>query len=230
MTVRQDVQTLRPGAIVELFVLDASGIPGGSVSRFHAGTNGLDQPVTWQGNAYTPWPVQASGFEVSGTGKLPRPQLAISNVLGTIGAMCLAFDDLVGATVTRKRTLAKYLDAANFPGGNPNADPSEQFPDDVFVVEQRVLETKEVVQFQLSARMDMEGVKLPRRVVTQSCGWVYKGAGCGYVPGSMFTLADAATADPAQDRCGKRLLSCELRFGSTAVLPFGGFPGAGLAR
>jgi phage-related protein len=32
------------------------------------------------------------------------------------------------------------------------------------------------------------------------------------------------------DQCGKRLDSCKLRFGEGAVLPYGGFPAAGLVR
>jgi lambda family phage minor tail protein L len=36
--------------------------------------------------------------------------------------------------------------------------------------------------------------------------------------------------DVSQDRCGKRLSSCKLRFGELAELPFGAFPGVGLMR
>ena len=47
---------------------------------------------------------------------------------------------------------------------------------------------------------------------------------------TMATAADVATSNPAQDSCGHRLASCKMRFGATAELPFGGFPGAGIAR
>jgi phage-related protein len=30
--------------------------------------------------------------------------------------------------------------------------------------------------------------------------------------------------------CGKRVESCKLRFGATAELPFGSYPGAGLVQ
>jgi lambda family phage minor tail protein L len=42
-----------------------------------------------------------------------------------------------------------------------------------------------------------------------------------------FNENDIIVTDASQDRCGKRLTSCRLRFG-TQVLPFGGFPSAGL--
>lgn len=42
-----------------------------------------------------------------------------------------------------------------------------------------------------------------------------------------YDTDDQEVATAAQDQCGKRLTSCKLRFG-TRVLPFGGFPSAGL--
>ena len=65
-------------------------------------------------------PIQAEGFAYQ-KGQLPRPTLTISNALGTITAILLNVNtvtvgnDLTGATVTRIRTLARYLDAVNFP-------------------------------------------------------------------------------------------------------------------
>lgn len=43
----------------------------------------------------------------------------------------------------------------------------------------------------------------------------------------FFDQNDNEVATSAEDRCGKRLTSCKLRFG-TRALPFGGFPSAGL--
>lgn len=229
MGIANDIQKLDPGALVELFVVDATSIPGGSVNYFHAGTNSLSGPIVWQGATYNALPIQANGFSKAGTGQLPRPTLLMANVLGTIGAMARDFNDLLGAKVLRKRTFVKYLDAVNFPGGlNPTANPLEAFPDDEFYVDQKVREDKFVVELALAAKCDLEGVRIPLRVVTQTCGWRYRGEGCGYAGGPVAKTDDTATSDPAQDSCGKRLGSCKLRFGATNLLPFGGFPGAGL--
>ena len=54
--------------------------------------------------------------------------------------------------------------------------------------------------------------------------------GIGTVDGRARAGDDQPTSDPANDRCGKRLASCKLRFGAYAELPFGGFPGVGLIR
>lgn len=112
MSILGELQLPNGQAFVELFEIDATA-QGGDIIRFHAGTNGLRQPVVWQGNTYDPHPIMASGFEVSGQ-QLPRPKLAVANVNGLISALLMQ-SDLLGAKVTRKRTMVKYLDAVNFP-------------------------------------------------------------------------------------------------------------------
>jgi lambda family phage minor tail protein L len=111
-----EIQKLAPSAVIELYVLDLSIFGQGPV-RFHAGTNALLQRVVWQGYAYEAFPIQVEGFEFNGGGQVPRPRLRVANVTGSITALVLSYQDLVGARITRKRTLAKYLDAVNFEGG-----------------------------------------------------------------------------------------------------------------
>lgn len=230
MTLRTDIQKLAPGAIVELFDLDLTAF-GGDLLRFHAGTNQLLANVVWQGNAYTAFPVEATGFEFNGNGQQTRPKLAAANVAGAITALVLQYDDIVGAKLTRRRTLAKYLDAVNFPGGtNPTADPTAEFPLDIYFVDRKSAENNQVVEFELAPAMDVTGVQLPRRQVVQNvCPWAYRGSECGWTGTTYFNASDNAT-DLAGDACGKRLSSCKVRFGQYAELPFGGFPAAGLFR
>lgn len=229
--ITSEIQKLEPSAIVELFEVDLTPY-GGDLLRFHAGTNELRQNVVWQGNTYTAFPVKASGFDFNGQGQAARPQLLVSNVLGSITALVLQYDDIVGAKVTRKRTLAKYLDAANFSGGvNPTADPSAAFADDVYYVDRKVTETNEVVEFELAPAMDLTGVMLPRRQIVQNtCPWRYRGGECSYTGTNYFDANDQPVASAAQDVCSKRLSSCKARFGEYAELPYGGFPAAGLIR
>lgn len=230
MTIKTDIQKLEPGSIIELFELDLTPF-GGDLLRFHAGTNGLLANVTWAGNVYTAFPVAASGFEFSGQGQAPRPKMMVSNVVGSITALVLQYDDLVGAKVTRRRTLVKYLDAVNFSGGNASADPSAEFPQDIFYIDRKSLETNEVVEFELSPAMDVTGVMLPRRQIIQNiCPWKYRSSECGYTGTNYFDVNDATVSTLANDVCGKRLASCKVRFGQYAELPFGGFPVAGLFR
>lgn len=226
-----EIQKLAPSAVIELFELDAAAF-GGGITYFHAGTNGLLQRVTWQGQEYEPFPVQITGFEISGNSQLPRPSLRVANVTGIITAMVLAYGDLLGAKVTRKRTMLKFLDAVNFPGGtNPTADPTAQFDDDVYFIDRKATENRDIVEFELAAAIDLQGVMLPRRQIIQNvCPWRYRGTECSYTGTAYFNANDGSVATLAQDVCGKRLTSCKLRFGTYAELPFGGFPAAGLIR
>lgn len=225
-----DIQKLAPGSLVDLFELDATNI-GGEVIRWHNGVNGLGNDVVWQGNTYSRFPVQASGFAKNGKGALPRPVIRVANISGLVGALVRELDDLAGAKVTRRRTFAKYLDAVNFAAGNPMADPNVGFPDEVWFVDRKVSESGVFVEFELSSAFDVAGVKLPRRQCIQNtCTWLYRGAECGYAGGPVADRTDTPTTDPAQDRCSKRLTGCRLRFGENAELPYGAFPGVGLIR
>lgn len=229
-SITSEIQKLAPSAVIELFVLDLSLFNQGIV-RFHAGTNELLRQVVWQGNVYEPYPIIVEGFEFTGNGQSPRPKLRVANVKGTITALILSYQDLIGAKVTRKRTLAKYLDAVNFAAGNPTADATAEFADDVFFVDRKSKETRDVVEFELAASFDLEGVSLPRRQIVQNvCPWSYRGTECGYTGVAYFNANDETVTSSATDVCGKRLSSCQKRFGTNAELPFGGFPAAGLIR
>jgi lambda family phage minor tail protein L len=232
MTATADVQQLQPDALVDLFVFDTTEL-GGDVRRFHGYAS--PEVITWQGQPFQRFPIQASGFELTGDGRPPTPTLTIANVDGMIGALCRALDDLVGAKVTRLRTFRRYLDAVNFPGGNPEADPNEQLRPEVWYVEQRSRETRELIELALASPLDLGGQTLPGRQITANmCGWLkhggYRGPYCGYTGTDYFTITDARTLDSVFDKCSGRLASCKLRFGDTAALPFGGFPAADSLR
>lgn len=226
-TINADIQSLSPSALIEFFSVDLTPF-GDSVYNFHAGSNGLSTNVVWQGVTYTAYPAQATGFDFSTNGQIPRPKLTLANVGGLLSVLVLAYKDCVGAKVTRKRTLVKFLDAVNFPGGvNASADPTAAISDDYFYIDQKTMETKEAIEFELTAAFDVTGVQLPRRQIIQNlCSWVYRGGECGYTGTSYFTADDAPTS-AGNDVCGKRISSCKARFGGGNQLPFGGFPGVG---
>ena len=231
--VGEELNKLAPSAVIELFELDgtASSIGVPSIYRFHAGVNEqISGNIVWNGNTYQRYPVEATGFSYEGGGQLPRPTISISNILSLGTTLVLEYNDLVGATVTRIRTLKKYLDATNFTSGtNATADPFAEFPREIFIVDRKVAENRAVVSFELAATFDVAGVKLPRRQIIQNiCPWTYKGEGCGYTGTDYYDINDNEVTNVAQDVCGHRLSSCKLRFGENAEIPYGGFPSAGL--
>mgnify|MGYP003136068618 FL=1 len=136
---------------------------------------------------YVALPVKAEGFKF-GRGQLPRPTLTFSNALGAFTTILAAANsvatsieegsiglglinnDLTGAKVTRKRTLEKFLPTSNYsttPSYNAFDSSYPEFPKEVYFIDRKSQEDREVVQFELAANFDLAGVKAPRRLVTR---------------------------------------------------------------
>lgn len=230
--IAEDLQSLTPGNMVVLYELDLTVIGGTDTLYFHPGVNALGANVVWDGQTYSRFPIEASGFERSGSGSLPRPRMTVANLDGLMGQAARELGGLEGAKLTRTRTFLKYLDAVNFEGGvNPHADPSQYIERDVWYVARKVSDNRIMLEYELAANFDLAGIKLPRRQVIQNvCPWRYRSAECSYNGAPVADIRDAPVSTMAEDRCGKRLSSCKLRFGANNPLPFGGFPGAGLTR
>ncbi|WP_186270411.1 phage minor tail protein L [Burkholderia gladioli] len=221
MTITSDVQQLEPGRKVELFEVDCSRI-GGDMMRFHGHLQ--SSSIWWQGNEYKPWPIQATGFKRTTDSQQPTPKLVVGDVQGTISALCVYLGDLVGATVRRRRTLAKYLDAVNFAEGNPSADPTAEMPPEIWRIEQKSDEQPGLqVEFTLASPLDFGGQQLPARQIVSICQWVYRDANCGYTGTAYFDKNDQPVGDPALDRCSMRTTGCECRFGINNPLSIGGY-------
>jgi len=214
------LQEIAPGAIIELFQLELNAAQHGvnETYYFHAGVNatGSNGNLVWNSQAYLAFPIEADGFEYSGQGQLPRPKLRISNVFGTITALLLTLPSgIEGAKVTRIRTLARYIDAVNFPGGvNPygTPDPTAEFPREIFYIDRKAVETRDVIEFELAAVFDLISVKAPKRqCISNICQWEYRGPECGYAGNAYFNTNNQPVPTLAEDACGKQLSSCELR-------------------
>ncbi len=174
-----DLQKINPSAIIELFslALDSTLHGASTIYRFHNGSNLVSNgDIVWAGNSYVKMPIQADGFAFQ-KGQLPRPKLTVSNAIGTITAILLTVNqtttgnDLTGATVTRIRTLARYLDAVNFPGSsNPfgTPDPTAEFPQEIYKIDRKSAENRDVVEFELAAVFDLAGIRAPKRQCTRT--------------------------------------------------------------
>lgn len=267
--IREDVQKLEPGSLVQVIEVDCTAF-GGDILRFHnhniaytqaeiesainplyagslmwnagselvnAGNGVGDLParvIWWQGNAYYAWPSQVEGLEASGSGSPATPTLSVANIDGTISSACLFFDDLLQAKVTIRQTFVHHLDARNFVGGNPDADPTQEVVE-IWYLDRKTHEDNETVQWELSSPADLQGQVIPARIISGVCEWCvrgrYRGPECGYTDPAMFDEDGNPTNDPEKDRCSGLLeTGCKVRWGADNELPFGGFPGASLLR
>ena len=193
-----------PFAIIELFELHLDQEIHGSneVIRFFNGVVVQTQTgeIIYKGRSYTAIPVQAEGFEyTAGQTGFPRPTLRVGNLFSVVSALMINVNettfgnDLTGAKVVRIRTLSRFLDGVNFDNDtNPYGTPSgEQMPQEVYFVNRKIVENRDVVEFELAAKLDLENIKAPKRqCLANVCQWEYKGGtdgtrdGCTWRPGT----------------------------------------------
>ena len=232
MTIREDEQRLNLTAIVDLYEIDATGI-GGNVHRFVPGPWNGD-PVRYEGVEYTPTPVELEGVRFGGS-LSGRPTLRLSRLDAVVaGAALVGTEHWRGATVSRLRTLTRYLD------GEPDADPNRHWPKEIWLIEKLLRADKATVAWQLASPLDIGGRQLPgRQIVRDVCNWRYREwragawnyarAQCPYTGANYFDADDNAATDAADDVCSRRLSGCRARFPGQAI-PFGGFLGVGRIR
>jgi lambda family phage minor tail protein L len=241
MSLVTQFQKLEPGAEIILFELDGSDF-GADVIRFHghaiahtpeelvaAGASADELPakaIWWQGNEYAAWPVQIEGIEAGSDGQAARPRFVAGNVNGRITALCLAFEDLLQFRLTVRTTLAQYLDAENFPSGNPDADPTQEATE-VWYLDQKTSEDGESVSWELASPGDVANEKIGRQCTTlchEAMTGQYRGPVCSYT-GPYRDIDGNLTDSPEKDECdGCLATGCIPRFGEGNPLPFTGFP------
>ena len=188
-----ELNKINPSSVIELFELELTvglHIPAGNpnnldtVFRFHAGAN-LNNfgQIRFNNNDYQRVAVKAEGFEDTSKGTIPRPTLTFSNLGGitkdtTVMTMSdflnvvntvTPQNDLLNAKVTRLLPLASALDNANFATGtNPFGTPStDRLQDRIYYIDRKAVENRQIVQFELVSRLDMQNKKIPARIVTR---------------------------------------------------------------
>lgn len=212
-------------AYVELYEIDATPV-GEGILRYTTSAFPGDV-IRFGGHAYTPVEIDAEGWQWNGQGTLPTPRIRIGNTGSALTDLAEQHDDLIGLQVTRTRTHVRFLD------GQPEADETAHYPQDVYFIERLVGQNKYFMEFELSAAMDQEGRQLPGRLMVRGpCDFRYRvyrdgaydytKATCPYAGGSAFTR-DGQPTTAENDVCGQTLADCKLRFG-TAALGYRGFP------
>ena len=157
----------------------------------------LNGKVVWQENEYLRYPVEASGFAFQkGQLPRPQITISnalslISAVMLEVN-LITAGNDLTGAKVTRIRTLAKFLDETIFASNglfvqenstdyialedsdlfaqesvSPGTPANNEFPREIYYIDRKVAENRNVVTFELASVSDLAGIRLPKRQCTR---------------------------------------------------------------
>lgn len=249
MTIQTEIQLLQPSSKVRLVEIDGSEFSA-PVLRIHASfmpftpaeiaaANGdpnklKAKSLWWRGMEFDAHPMEITGIGASADQSQDQPTLRVANLAGVASAICRDYDDMARARVTIWDTFGKYLDARNFPGGNPTADPNSCF-ESVFYIDAKTDETPENVSFQLANPLDLDGLLIPSRQITTVCTWACRnqyrtGNGCTYNGPRHVKKDGTPTDDPALDQCPGSWDACEYLFGKNQPTDFGGFPAAGLIK
>ena len=231
-SVQEQIQMLEPSAVIELYQLIMTEAVNGTNTTYyyHAGTNEIHGNIIFGGVTYSAVPCSFEGFKRTTQGSLPRPTFTIANTGSAISTIILSYNPL-NAQIKRIHTCKKFIDAANFSSGsNSTADSTAIFQsDDIYYIDRIASENPQSVTFELTSKLDLTNLRLPRRQVTEHCPWLYKGTQCGYSGNKYFDVNDESVTSASDDKCGHRYSSCTARFPDKDTnLPFGGFPGARL--
>lgn len=178
----KDFQKQSPGSeLVELYEIEK---PNGSYAYI---TKGQDsdgsslQMYDYSSNStlrtYSPLPVVSAGFDIKVDGAIARPNFTVSDITGAfstaIGTTNL--DLIVGKKFIRRLTLKKYLAGESADPGSGNT-PIE-FPRQVWTISRIADRDKTVINFELAAPFDLQGIRIPaREIVSNACPWEYTGA------------------------------------------------------
>ena len=167
---------------------------GTNTLYFHPGKdldNGTaDNDLIFDGNTYIALPIFMEGIEKSAEGAMARPKLTFANVESIIKNNSIfktqmddgtwnseidgievttnnfVVEDLVGARVTRRKTLEKYTG---------DGVTGYEFGKELFVVDRISNKSSIFIEVELASPMDLGGVRLPRRqVIGKYCPWVYQ--------------------------------------------------------
>jgi lambda family phage minor tail protein L len=213
-------------SLVTLFEIT---LPSGTVAYFFDGlddgTNNIYFPEKTITNSayvlkeYIAIPIGIEGIESSSSGASNRPTLSVANIpilsrsissnsdgaddekniLDILNSEGITNnEDLLTSKVVIRRTLfGKTYTSSD---SNPSAAPVE-FPSQTYIIDRVSAENNIMVQFELANPMDIEGVRLPSRVVIgKYCPWRYQGH---FLPNSTGTSSKDGGCTWALDSNGR---------------------------
>ena len=172
---------VEPTAIIELYEIYFE--VGQNPFRFHAGTNGFTKNIIWNGNEYYSTAIEVEGFESNIIGRLPRPKVTVANSDFVISNILRDFSDFRNGKFIRIKIFLKHLDSVNFGGYNPfgTPDPLHYISKEKYLVSQKIVENKQLVQFELITPFDLQSLETATRAIYgRYCYWQYRGMGCNY--------------------------------------------------
>lgn len=174
-TIKEQLKQPYVGNLVYLFNLDMT--PLGVATQLYF-TPSSSTTLTFNGQAYTPLPVEISGISNNMVGAPGRATLRMgANTTGTYSRMLVSYvislGDLVGARINVTKTFENYLD------GKPEGGTDQSFLTERFIIYRKDNFGPDGIQWTLTGELDRPYVLLPLRQTLKSD----VGTGALYAPG-----------------------------------------------
>lgn len=215
------------GSIVTLYQIDTA-IYGGGLIYLTPIVDELRNEVVFNGNTYTPFPIDAQGFQMS-SGKAPRPTVGLSNLQALLVGGINQYRGLQNCPFIRIRVRRSELDDQN-----PNIT-TDFVNYDKYYINQMTRQTAVYVEFELITALELANrQQFPRNQMVNYCNLIYRKWNattssfdissvnpCPYAGTQYFDEFNQVVRQ-SLDRCSKTVTGCELRF--RTALPFNGFP------
>lgn len=223
----RDAHLANFGIVVTLYQIDTA-IYGGGVIYLSPTTDESRYAVVFNGNTYTPFPIDAQGFDIS-SGKAPRPTVQLSNLQALLIGGINQYRGLQNCPFTRIRVRRSELD-------DQNPEITSDFVNyDRYYINQITSQTAVSIEFELITALELANRQVfPKNNMVNYCNHIYRkwdadtntfkiatANPCPYAGTQYFDEFNQVTTQ-ALDRCSKAVSGCERRFSSG--LPFNGFP------
>lgn len=153
-----DFRRLQGRAFIDLLEVDCTN-SGGDI--FHItptyNRNSPDGSYSFRGMVFTPVPFESEGWSWNGDGTLPRPTVKIADTDGTLLNQVWAYQDIIGAKVTRwianRESFVDGTDGTQVPFFGP----------EIYLVHQKLEANGDYIKFSLAMPFDFSQQKIPGR-------------------------------------------------------------------
>lgn len=168
--IASDAQELSPeSALIELYEVEIT-FEDTTVQTIYITPeygDGSGGSVSFNGNTYEPFPMELTDVEWTSDGAQNRPKAVLANVISlrrnTLFGVGFKYEDLIGAKITKRTTLAKYLLQGY------------EFPKKVYIIDRITSRNPLTIEVELASPFDLQNVRIPNRVVTgKYCPWNYQ--------------------------------------------------------
>ena len=126
-------------------------VKGGTYIFYQNDSSNTGHPIAFRQTDDTPYVAGVSTVGTAGSGNARTTITVPSDAPSSLKYYCTIHGNAMGNNIT----ISSYT--------NPDASASTRFPDDVYYIDRKSLENRQLVEFELAAIFDLSTIKIPKR-------------------------------------------------------------------